>query len=1193
MSHPKLDYLRQFVKPNDPKEEYKILAPIGSGTYGDVFKAVHRERRTLVAVKVMKIDLKDDIRSICQEIHTLRECRHPNIVQFYGSYLRNNKLWICMEYCGGQSMQDIYLYTRRPLEEDCIAFVSRETLQGLNFMHNRGRIHRDIKGANILLTDDGHVKVADFGVAAQLNTSIAKRTTLIGTPYWMAPEVASIESRGSGYDGKCDIWGVGITAIEYAELQPPMFDLDPRKALQILGSRNYKPPSLQDRHKWSPLFHSFIKCCLIKAERRRPDAATMLTHNFVTNPHLSTLLTQRLLCYRRQLESSVKNTYSHGDTGISSSNKKNPPSGGNFIPPDNHEPPVSFPGMPISVRQEEYFKSLRVNDLPVSHGIDASVPVHFVPSQQLIIEREPERFPSVQIQSSLSCSDLADDHTKNCNEIAESTDVNYISQGREITINNNDNLTKKNYTPDITVTVNGFVKHSQSDSSSQYNNTQQQAVIRPLLPAKSSRHSSVLNNDSNHSVDSTNSFNQNNNMATLISIGSTDNNSNINSNSDKSSAITITTNNNDKQKPSRPCPPIVRLNPSRVSNINSVGEISEETDCLTENHLFADRLLHISSEDLLSEVMDAFEKRRSGVDFRASQSIDGFDVSRIDNKIKLNNESQNDTSIIQPNIPLAPRSRSKRRAPPPPPLQPSSTALNVITTNNTTSTTTTNNNMCSSLDQIINLSTLDIGSNILKTDKLYINGISAPSHENHVEETSNDITLNYNIKIIREDSMSNNENDNDDNGNETGKYNSSVSINHNGQLSSSINDNDKTLTPVPPRPPPPKLNNNHTGVTSLPTPLRNSKQNDDSSKHISRQHQLEMGIGLPPTPKVHMGACFMQIFEGCPLKVNSTATWVNPETLSQIILFGTNDGIYYLDLVNLADGTLELLVPRRCLWLFVFKDTMMSISGQHPQLFSHNLISLMKSRTSQTRFLHKRFQPTVKVPDTRGCYIATVVRNQFKGMKYLCGAIDKSILVMEWYNPRNTFIEVKRVEVPCMPNPLLNFDLIINPNQTLPTVCLGVSSTPDPLVYKLHLVNLNENSNSSWYTNPCRFEDQLQVIKVVQLDTRSLLICFPTHATMVNMNGRVLVSRDGRIAKFPFDTTVDSIVRLHDSVLAFHTHGLRGIDFFGRVTQDIDDDKHVYRLLGSDRNIVVESRPSDNPMSNSNLLILVGHEDSS
>ncbi|CAH8832176.1 unnamed protein product [Trichobilharzia szidati] len=997
MSHPKLDYLRQFVKPNDPKEEYKILAPIGSGTYGDVFKAVHREKRTLVAVKVMKIDLKDDIRSICQEIHTLRECRHPNIVQFYGSYLRNNKLWICMEYCGGQSMQDIYLYTRRPLEEDCIAFVSRETLQGLNFMHNRGRIHRDIKGANILLTDDGHVKVADFGVAAQLSTSIAKRTTLIGTPYWMAPEVASIESRGSGYDGRCDIWGVGITAIEYAELQPPMFDLDPRKALQILGSRNYKPPSLQDRHKWSPLFHSFVKCCLIKSERRRPDAATMLTHNFVTNPHLSTLLTQRLLCYRRQLESTAKNAYSHGDGGISIPPKKISAPAGNFVSPSNNHAPgyivpqhnaplISNAGTPTSKLMNEFTDTPAVvNNLAVSCGVGAGGPVHFVSSQKLVLERKPDVFPNVQIHNSLSCSDLA----------------------------------------------------------------------------------------------------------------------------------------------------------------------------------------NMNDDDLLREVMDAFDKRRSGVDFRGSDSIDCLDTNQTDGEIKANNVSRNDAAITPPPIPPAPRSRSKRRAPPPPP-QSSSNAFN----NNVNITN-------SSFDQIIDISTLEIGSDISKADDLFMNGLSAPAHENHVEETSGDISLNYNIKIIRENVTNNQE-----------KYNNSVSIDHNGQISI-VHENDRTMTPAPPRPPPPKVDNNH---TTAPAPASSvaiwkGKQNDDS-KHVSRQQQLEIGIGLPPTPKVHMGACFMQIFEGCPLKVNSTATWVNPETLSQIILFGTNDGIYYLDLVNLADGTLELLVPRRCLWLFVFKDTMMSISGQHPQLFSHNLISLMKNRTSQTRFLHKRFQPTVKVPDTRGCCIASVVRNQCKGMKYLCGAIAKSIFVMEWYNPRNTFIEVKRVEVPNMPNPLLNFDLLISPDQNLPIVCLGVSSTPDPLVYKLHLVNLNEDTNASWYTNPCRSEDKLQVIKVVQLDTRSLLICFPTHATMVNMNGRVLVSRDGRIAKFPFDTTVDSIVRLPDSVLAFHTHGLRGIDFAGRTTQDIDDDKHVYRLLGSDRNIVVESRPSDDPMSNSNLLILVGHEDS-
>ncbi|CAH8491728.1 unnamed protein product [Heterobilharzia americana] len=974
MNHPKLDYLKQFVKPNDPKEEYKILAPIGSGTYGDVFKAVHREKRTLAAVKVMKIDLKDDIRSICQEIHTLRECRHPNIVQFYGSYLRNNKLWICMEYCGGQSMQDIYLYTRRPLEEDCIAFVSRETLQGLNFMHNRGRIHRDIKGANILLTDDGHVKVADFGVAAQLSTSIAKRTTLIGTPYWMAPEVASIESRGSGYDGRCDIWGVGITAIEYAELQPPMFDLDPRKALQILGSRNYKPPSLQDRHKWSPLFHSFVKCCLIKSERRRPDAATMLTHNFVSNPHLSTLLTQRLLCYRRQLDLSSKNAYSQNDTGISiTPYKKISSPVGNFIPTNNHTPGnivpiISNAHIPTIEEKNDIDKSPIMNNLGVSCEIDVnSPPMHFVTSQKLILERKPDIFPNIQIHNSLSCSELTN---------------------------------------------------------------------------------------------------------------------------------------------------------------------------MTDN-------------DLLREVMDAFDKRRSGVDFRGSESFDCLDISQADGEVKLNNEPQDNVTITPPPIPPAPRTRSKRRAPPPPPLQSSSSSSSSAFVNTGISH--------SSMDHIIDLSTLELGNDILKTDNLFMNGISTPIHENHIDEKSDKITLNYNITIIRED-LINNEQDK--------KYNSSVSIDHNSQSSIHEN-NERTLTPAPPRPPPPKVDNHIPPLTSIS--LWKAKQKDDS-KHVSRQHQLEIGIGLPPTPKVHMGACFMQIFEGCPLKVNSTATWVNPETLSQIILFGTNDGIYYLDLVNLADGTLELLVPRRCLWLFVFKDTMMSISGQHPQLFSHNLISLMKGRTAQTRFLHKRFQPTVKVPDTRGCCIASVVRNQCKGMK-------------------NTFIEVKRVEVPCMPNPVLNFDLIINPDQNLPIVCLGVSSTPDPLVYKLHLVNLNEESNSSWYSNPCQSEDQLQVIKVVQLDTRSLLICFPTHATMVNMNGRVLVSKDGRIAKFPFDTTVDSIVRLPDSVLAFHTHGLRGIDFTGKITQDIDDDKHVYRLLGSDRNIVVESRPSDDPMSNSNLLILVGHED--
>ncbi|VDN99404.1 unnamed protein product [Rodentolepis nana] len=306
MHHPELAYLRQIVKQSDPKTEYRVLANIGSGTYGDVYKAQRRDDRRLVAIKIMKIDPKDDIRAICQEIHTLMECSHPNIVQYYGSYLRLNKLWICMEFCGGQSMQDIYLYTRIPLQEDCIAFVTRETLKGLRHMHARNRIHRDIKGANILLTERGEVKIADFGVAAKLSTSMVKRSTVIGTPYWMAPEVASMEHRETGYDGKCDIWAVGITAIEYAELQPPLFDLEPLMALQCLGARNYKPPTLKERSKWSAHFRNFVKLCLTKNERNRPDAATLLTHDFVANPSLSIISTRELLDLKHTLEEREK-----------------------------------------------------------------------------------------------------------------------------------------------------------------------------------------------------------------------------------------------------------------------------------------------------------------------------------------------------------------------------------------------------------------------------------------------------------------------------------------------------------------------------------------------------------------------------------------------------------------------------------------------------------------------------------------------------------------------------------------------------------------------------------------------------------------------------------------------------------------------------------------------------------------------
>ncbi|XP_035531396.1 mitogen-activated protein kinase kinase kinase kinase 2 isoform X4 [Morone saxatilis] len=272
----------------DPLDDYELVHRIGCGTYGDVFKARNIRTSELAAIKIVKLDPGDDITSIQQEITMMKECKHKNIVAYFGSYHRNTKLWICMEYCGGGSLQDMYHVTG-PLKEKQIAYVCRETLQGLYHLHETGKMHRDIKGANILLTERGDVKLADFGVAAEISASVAKRKSFIGTPYWMAPEVAAVEKKG-GYNHLCDIWAVGITAIELAELQPPMFDLHPMRALMLMSKSNFQPPRLKDKTKWSAGFQSFVKMALIKNPRKRPSAETLLQHPFVTQ-----LLTRNLV----------------------------------------------------------------------------------------------------------------------------------------------------------------------------------------------------------------------------------------------------------------------------------------------------------------------------------------------------------------------------------------------------------------------------------------------------------------------------------------------------------------------------------------------------------------------------------------------------------------------------------------------------------------------------------------------------------------------------------------------------------------------------------------------------------------------------------------------------------------------------------------------------------------------------------
>ncbi|KYO35572.1 mitogen-activated protein kinase kinase kinase kinase 3 [Alligator mississippiensis] len=216
----------------------------------------------LAAIKIVKLDPGDDTSSIEQEVTALRECGHPNVVAYFGSYLRNDRLWICMEYCGGGSLQEIY-------------HGSLLSSQGLKHLHAKGMMHRDIKGANILLTHNGDVKLADFGVSAELTASVAKRKSFIGTPYWMAPEVAAVEKKG-GYNQLCDIWALGITAIELAELQPPLFDLHPMRALMVMSKSSFQPPKLKDKAQWSPDFHHFLKLALTRSPKKRATAEKLL-----------------------------------------------------------------------------------------------------------------------------------------------------------------------------------------------------------------------------------------------------------------------------------------------------------------------------------------------------------------------------------------------------------------------------------------------------------------------------------------------------------------------------------------------------------------------------------------------------------------------------------------------------------------------------------------------------------------------------------------------------------------------------------------------------------------------------------------------------------------------------------------------------------------------------------------------------
>lgn len=270
----------------DPAGIFELIEVVGNGTYGQVYKGRHTKTGQLAAIKVMDVTEEEE-EEIKLEINVLkRYSNHRNIATYYGAFIKksppgkDDQLWLVMEYCGAGSVTDLVKSTKgQSLKEEWIAYICREILRGLSYLHSNKVIHRDIKGQNVLLTDNAEVKLVDFGVSAQLDRTIGRRNTFIGTPYWMAPEViACDENPDATYDNRSDLWSLGITALEMAESQPPLCDLHPMRALFLIP-RN-PPPRLKSK-KWAKKFHNFIETVLVKDYHQRPYTEVLLKHPFI------------------------------------------------------------------------------------------------------------------------------------------------------------------------------------------------------------------------------------------------------------------------------------------------------------------------------------------------------------------------------------------------------------------------------------------------------------------------------------------------------------------------------------------------------------------------------------------------------------------------------------------------------------------------------------------------------------------------------------------------------------------------------------------------------------------------------------------------------------------------------------------------------------------------------------------------
>lgn len=266
------------ISKDDPEQLFRVLDVIGQGSFGIVCTCINTSDNKTYAVKFIEIN-EDDSNDLQNEIDILKATdKCNNVVRYYGSYLKENYLMIVMEYCAGGSVLDIMQSCNRGMNEAQIAAIMLHTLRGLSYMHGNKILHRDIKAGNILLSHLG-AKLADFGVSTKLLSTIQKHKTVVGSPYWMSPEVIVAPNGAAGYDHKADIWSLGITAIEMAESKPPHYDINPLRVIFVIPNRT--PPTLTEPAKWSTEFNEFVGLCLRKNPTERPSASELLNHPFI------------------------------------------------------------------------------------------------------------------------------------------------------------------------------------------------------------------------------------------------------------------------------------------------------------------------------------------------------------------------------------------------------------------------------------------------------------------------------------------------------------------------------------------------------------------------------------------------------------------------------------------------------------------------------------------------------------------------------------------------------------------------------------------------------------------------------------------------------------------------------------------------------------------------------------------------